>query len=279
MSTSLVRLANGVLAVGLLAGCTTPVVTESAPSVGPRPVVTTVARTPSSYKVLLPPKDDGLLKNRLYGAGKVAGVKCVLPTDRQTSERAMVRYATAFIVCLNKGWEPVVKRAGYDFSPPRAVYAAPTGPTSSQCGEMEKDTGAFYCGAENGIYFNWPGYAVEGFGPSVQFLMAHEYGHHLQSLTGMADGYGERYDATVGAAAQELVTERNEMQAHCFAAAFLGANQNSVHMSRVHRSNYGHIGTGSSRASGNFRQWLKRGFTGKGPAGCNTWTAPAAQIK
>ncbi|WP_405064517.1 neutral zinc metallopeptidase [Kribbella sp. NBC_01505] len=238
-----------------------------------------MARTPSSYKVKLPPAADGLLRNEFYGAGRVAVTKCVLPTDRETSERAMVRYATAFIACLNKAWEPVVTRAGFDFSPPKAVYAAPTGPTSSQCGEMEKDTGAFYCGSENGIYFNWPGYAVEGFGASVQFLMAHEYGHHLQWLTRMPDAYGKRYDEAVGAAAQELVTERNEMQAHCFAAAFLGANQNSVHMGGVVRSNYGHIGTGSSRASGNFRLWLKRGFQGKGPAGCNTWSAPAAQIK
>ncbi len=267
----------GCLLLGLV-GCSRPAVQE-APQPKPTAAATTVAKTPTSYKVKLPPRPDGLLRSQFYEAGRVAEVRCVLPTDRQTSERAMIRYATAFIACLNKGWQPVVERAGYEFLPPKAVHSAPTGTASAECGTMEEDTGAFYCDANRGIYFNWPGYAVDGFGASVQFLMAHEYGHHLQWLTGMSEGYGDRYRNASGDAAKELEISRNEMQAHCFAAAFLGANQDTVGMSGVVRSNYGHIGTGSRRASGNFRRWLKSGFEGKGPAGCATWRAPASQIK
>ncbi|MDX3002418.1 neutral zinc metallopeptidase [Kribbella solani] len=85
-------------------------------------------------------------------------------------------------------------RAGFDFVPPGAVHSSPTG-SKTACGVMEKGTFGVYCDDDRGIYFNWPEYVVkesyrqEAGRASVQYLIAHEYGHHVQWLTGISDDY------------------------------------------------------------------------------------------
>jgi predicted metalloprotease len=229
-----------------------------------------------------PVKDEFLLYNPLYKAGKIAAVSCSLPTARLVNKQAMIRYATAFVACLEKAWEPVVTRAGFDIKPVSAVHSAPTG-TDSVCGVMEQDVGAFYCGRDLGIYFNWPGYIVEGATQedsrtAVQYLIAHEYGHHVQELTGILDEYDERWGAA-GSTQQMVEQNRMEMQAHCFAAAMFGANQATLRIRGYRRDHYGHVGYNRNEAeSVNFDRWLRQGFEAKGPAGCLTWAAPAAKV-
>jgi hypothetical protein len=237
--------------------------------------------SPSESAQLL--DDQLLLHNALYSAGRVAAVECSLPTARLANKQAMIRYATAFVQCLNRAWEPVIKRANFGFVPPAAVHSAPTG-TDSVCGVMQEDVGAFYCDTDLGIYFNWPAYAVkeanrqEAGRASVQYLIAHEYGHHVQYLTGMAHAYGERYQAATSAATQGE-EDRNEMQAHCFAAAFFGANQKTLRLHGDRLAQFGHPGFQRSEVGDNFPRWLGRGFKAKGPGACITWAAPAAASK
>lgn len=278
------RVATALLGVLLLSGCTQtarhePGPTPSTPASSPTVVHTPVARVALAPE---PIKEEFLLHNPLYRAGQITAVSCSLPTAKLTNKQAMIRYATAFVGCLAKAWGPVITRAGFDLKPVGAVHSAPTG-TDSVCGVMEKDVGAFYCSTDLGIYFNWPDYIVEGntqedTRTAVQYLIAHEYGHHVQELTGMADEYADRYDA--GNAAQRKMDEnRNEMQAHCFAAAFFGANQVTLGIRGYRRDHYGHIGYDRNDASyANFDRWLRQGFKGKGPAGCNTWVAPASKV-
>ncbi|MEV5963171.1 neutral zinc metallopeptidase [Kribbella sp. NPDC051952] len=226
--------------------------------------------------------DRHLLYNPLYDAGRVAADGCSLPTARLATGKAMVRYATAFTQCLNKAWAPVIERAGFEFRPPAAVHPAPTG-TESVCGVMDEDVGAFYCDTDLGIYFNWPSYAVpgasqEGIGASVQYLIAHEYGHHVQFLTGISDSYDDRYSAAANDAARQVDQNRSEMQAHCFATAFFGANRRTLRIRGERLAHYGHIGYDrSEKDMVNFDRWLRQGFT-KGPGGCGTWAASAGEV-
>jgi hypothetical protein len=230
-----------------------------------------------------PIKDQFLLYNDLYRAGQVTPVRCSLPTAKLDNQKAMVRYATAFVGCLNKGWALVITRAGFDFVPPSAVNSAPTG-TDTVCGVMEKDVGAFYCQRDLGIYFNWPGYVVDGATQedtrtAVQWLIAHEYGHHVQDLTGILDQYDERYEAARNAAQQKAEEDRNEMQAHCFAAAFFGADRSTLRIRGWRLDHYGHVGYDRDAAGmANFDRWLRQAFTAKGPSACNTWAAPAGSV-
>lgn len=230
-------------------------------------------------------ENEILLHNPVYSAGQVAAAKCSsLPTARLATEQAMIRYASAFVECLNRAWAPLIKRSDFKFTPPGAVHAAATGSTSP-CGVMDDDVGAFYCAADQGIYFNWPDYRVEeaywqeAGRASVQYLMAHEYGHHVQWLTGLADGYGGRWNAATGTAARQREEDHNEMQAHCFAAAFFGANQKTLGLHGEQLAHYGHPGFERSKVGDNFGRWLRQGFQAEGPSACNTWAVPWEKVK
>nr|WP_238353195.1 neutral zinc metallopeptidase [Kribbella solani] len=195
----------------------------------------------------------------------------------------MIRYATAFVACLDRAWAPVISRAGFDFVPPGAVHSSPTG-SKTACGVMEEGTFGVYCDDDRGIYFNWPEYVVkesyrqEAGRASVQYLIAHEYGHHVQWLTGISDDYAVRY-GVVPEAARQTEVNRSEMQAHCFAAAFFGANRASLRIRGERLDHYGHGGYDRSDPElSNFDRWLRQAFRAAGPGGCRTWAAPAKSV-
>lgn len=278
------RAATALVLALLLTGCTqTP-----HPDPSPKPTAptagTTVVHTPKARLALAPEpiKEEFLLHNPLYRAGQVAAVSCSQPTAKLTNKQTMLRYANAFVGCLNRGWAPVITRAGFDFVPPSAVYSAPTG-TTTDCAVMGDDYTGLYCGSNRGIYINWPKYldgsSQETARAGVQYLVAHEYGHHVQLLTGINDQYGDRWSAAGSPALQTVEQNRMEMQAHCFATAFLGANQSTLRIRGDRLAHYGHPGYDRSEAGwGNFDRWLRLGFKAKGPSTCETWDAPAGRV-
>ncbi|TDW98677.1 neutral zinc metallopeptidase [Kribbella sp. VKM Ac-2566] len=273
------------VAVVLAGGCTREV---AAPEVTPTatPTATTApVQAPVGKAVQAPEpiKDEFLLYNPLYRAGQIAAVSCSLPTAKLANKQAMIRYANAFVACLDRAWAPVITRAGFDFVRPSAVYSSPAG-TKTDCAVMDKEYYGLYCSSNHGIYFNWPEYIVEGASQedtraSVQWLIAHEYGHHVQEVTGILDQYHERYSSARDAAQEQVEEHRSEMQAHCFAAAFFGANRETFRIHGERLDHYGHPGYDRRAADSiNFDRWLRQAFKAKGPSGCKTWAAPAGSV-
>lgn len=258
----------------LLAGCAQQ---QAAPTPSPSPSPSPVGSPTTAY---VPLPDPSLMGNSLYKAGQVDAVRCTTPTARLATKQAIIRYATAFVRCLDRAWAPVLQRVHFSFSPVVAVYSAPTG-SKSGCGVMESKVAALYCDETRSIYFNWPRYIVkeaqdqEGGRASVQYLMAHEYGHHVQQLTGLTSGYAQKYWAAEPDA-QRGEQDRHEMQAHCFAAAFFGANRETLRLKGERLAQFGHPGYTPSGSADHFLDWLERGFAVRGPRDCNTWTMPAA---
>lgn len=225
-----------------------------------------------------------LLRNKLYSAGEVSAVACRLPRALLSSKKALLGYANAFVGCLNRAWKPLADRSDFAFVPP-VVHAAPAG-TLSPCGPIEADIGALYCDNDLGIYFDWPLYVAKESNrqsasrDAVEFTMAHEFGHHLQQLSGMSSGYHDRYWAATGAAKLQE-TQRHELQASCFAAAFFGANQKTLRVYGGRLEQYGYdafTGGGDAPLKDNGLEWSRRAFKAKGPAACNTWVAAPAMI-
>ncbi|SIR91794.1 neutral zinc metallopeptidase [Microbacterium sp. RURRCA19A] len=96
------------------------------------------------------------------------------------------------------------------------------GATSTQCGTASNATGPFYCPPEETVYIDPTFFALlrEQFdtnaGPLAQlYVLAHEYGHHVQNLIGVMDQYPN--DGT-GPASNGV---RTELQADCFAGAWV----------------------------------------------------------
>jgi uncharacterized protein len=98
--------------------------------------------------------------------------------------------ACAALASLNKTWEPVFARSNLRFEQPELVLY-PSGPVSTNgCGNASSAMGPFYCPADYGIYLDTTFFdqLAQMSGASGNFarlyVIGHEYGHHLQNITG-----------------------------------------------------------------------------------------------
>lgn len=131
---------------------------------------------------------------------------------------------------LNETWEPIVRQAGIRFDQPELVLYPP-GPVSTQgCGNASLAAGPFYCPADMGIYIETGFFdqLAQMSGTRGDFarlyVMAHEYGHHIQNLTGMSAQVRSAQAQNPRQANQLLV--RLELQADCYAGVWAGQNRN-----------------------------------------------------
>ena len=101
--------------------------------------------------------------------------------------------------------------------------------TSTQCGTASNQTGPFYCPLDKSVYVDPTFFALlrERFdataGPLAQlYVLAHEYGHHVQNITGIMD---EHPNEGTGPDSNGV---RTELQADCFAGAWVGGMTEEV---------------------------------------------------
>lgn len=234
-----------------------------------------------------------LQKNKIYTSGKVAAVSCKEPAIKPDSQSAILRYYQALLPCLNKAWEPIVKRAGYDFRAPKLRLQTSQATSEDTC-TGESDT-AFYCGYDESINISWKhdlaNYKDSPEGARVWMLdtMAHEYGHHVQEMTEMLTAETSREGWTNSKAMKLEWSRRLELQATCFGAAFLGANKKPLGLSgeklRLWQWEVQHSGDEYNpkkvRDHGSRKSnwaWSDPGFKSASPASCNTFSAPATKV-
>lgn len=134
------------------------------------------------------------------------------------------------LASLNETWEPVFAEAGMAFRAPWLAFY--TGGTNSGCGAASSAVGPFYCPADESIYIDTSFYdqLANQLGAGGDFaryyVMAHEYGHHIQQVTGVADQIRSAQQQNPGAANQLQVLM--ELQADCYAGVWAGKNRNAI---------------------------------------------------
>jgi predicted metalloprotease len=258
---------------------------SESPSPSPSPASTTPTEAPA------PAQDVILTANKLYTVGPIAASKCAEPPFAPINFTAARNYYNAMLPCLNRTWSLAMKKAGLPFRPPKAVVYA--GKLSSPCG-MQRSVRASYCGANATIYLPFivdnryyrsnPTYARA----IMLNTFAHEYGHHVQNLSGiLAASVSRQQKMTPN---QKLLeSRRRELQATCLGAAYLGANAAFIPMRGPLLQNWkfliAHTGDDYSRPRvhdhgnrvSNY-QWTIAGYNSKQPNACNTFTAPEARV-
>ncbi|MDZ4307879.1 neutral zinc metallopeptidase [Allopontixanthobacter sp.] len=131
---------------------------------------------------------------------------------------------------LNETWQPLFSEANIAFQQP--VLTLFSGGTRSACGAASSAMGPFYCPADQGIYIDTSFYDTmerrlgAGGDFARYYVMAHEYGHHIQNLTGMANQI-RSVQSQRPARANELQV-RMELQADCYAGVWAGLNRNLI---------------------------------------------------
>jgi predicted metalloprotease len=135
------------------------------------------------------------------------------------------------LASLDQTWAPLFQQAGIEFRKPYLVFYQ--GGTRSGCGSASSAMGPFYCPSDESIYIDTSFYDEMqrklGTGPgdfARYYVVAHEYGHHVQALTGVAQQIASAQQQNPGAANQLQVLM--ELQADCYAGVWAGKNRNLI---------------------------------------------------
>jgi predicted metalloprotease len=206
---------------------------------------------------------------------------------------------------LDDYWSEELPALGVNYTSP-ADFIIFDQQTNTGCGAASSATGPFYCPPDQTIYIDTSFYSQlrDRFGASggplaEMYVVAHEWGHHIQALTGVMD----RADRSGTGPASDSV--RIEVQADCFAGAWVAAASDTedakgvaflkpvtqqeiddalsaaaaVGDDRIQEAATGQVNPEAwTHGSAEQRQrWFMTGYNG-GPAACDTFSVSADQL-
>lgn len=236
---------------------------------------------------LLTGVDPGRL---LGGSGNAPNVQTQASGPR--SDDAAFQFSRRIVGSAEDVWKDILQAKGVSFEP--ATLTVYDSETPTGCGEGQSAAGPFYCPSDGHIYLDLSffGELANRFGAPGQFaqayVIAHEYGHHIQNLLGTFDRYGGGESRGAGS-----VSVRRELQADCYAGVWANrANAEfkilqsgdveaglraaaSVGDDTLEKETRGYVvpdsfthGTSAQRT-----RWFKRGLSSGNPDDCDTFSA------
>ncbi|MEU0884747.1 neutral zinc metallopeptidase [Lentzea sp. NPDC005914] len=226
----------------------------------------------------------------LVTAASMPPVTCQLPPFG-TSDKQLAGYYAAGVECLDAAWAPLLTAANMPFEKP-SLDASPTlkdGP----CGAApESDHAvAYYCGRNRTIYMPTSRLRDNGGGdaPATHLAtLSHEYGHHVQALTGLLRAADLKItDAGEKTPAGLEMSRRIELQANCFAGMFLtsasGKGSVTLNLARQAEEDFQYAveekpENNAHGSASNQANWATTGFKSNSTAACNTFAAPAPAV-
>ena len=159
----------------------------------------------------------------LSGGGMPAIEQSAPPAQRPPADDQMARFVSKVLASTEDTWTEVFRANGRQYEQPKLVLFS--GATPTACGTGQTAMGPFYCPGDHKVYidlefyqelksrFHAPGEFAQA------YVIAHEVGHHVQNLLGIADKVHSAQQRASRAEANAL-SVRMELQADCLAGVW-----------------------------------------------------------
>lgn len=205
------------------------------------------------------------------------------------------RFVAQVLGSTEDRWAEIFAERGEQYVPATLVFYDRSG--MSGCGAAQSAMGPFYCPADRRIYLDTTFFdeLASQYGAPGDFaqayVIAHEVGHHVQTITGTSDEVRARQQR---ASAEEgnALQVRMELQADCYAGVWAARERailepgdieegmraaEAIGDDTLQRAAQGYVvpesfthGTSEQRM-----RWLRRGLESGDPASCDTFAAEA----
>ncbi|MBY6185753.1 zinc metallopeptidase [Marinobacter hydrocarbonoclasticus] len=236
--------------------------------------------------------DPALLMLLVGGGSGGASTQVVSSQDDEWAEMTAVVLADT-----ETFWHQQFQAAGQQYQEPTLVLYR--GSTQTHCGTGQAAMGPFYCPADQQIYIDLSFYddmrtQLSAPGDFAQaYVIAHEVGHHIQTLLGTSAQVRQRQQSASQAEANAL-SVRLELQADCYAGAWghylaqsgrleqgdveeaLGAAQ-AIGDDRLQKQSQGYVVPDSFThgSSAQRYKWFQKGLQSGDPTVCDTFSVKA----
>jgi predicted metalloprotease len=241
------------------------------------------------------------LSGGLGGGTNTAGIpngpiSSTLQTECKTGADANARQdcrIVGYVNSIQAYWATELPKLGHQYTQTQTVLF--TDSIDTGCGPATSETGPFYCPTDKFVYLDLGFFNVleQQYGgsqaPLAQaYVVAHEYGHHIQDLLGVIE---RSQDGTTGPLSSSV---RVELQADCYAGVWAANAVNTGYIEplaqsdinaalqsasavgddRIQQAATGHVNKESwTHGSSDQRQhWFSTGYLEGNPEACDTFS-------
>ncbi|MEO3863665.1 neutral zinc metallopeptidase [Acrocarpospora sp. B8E8] len=242
--------------------------------------------------------DRSLKNNTLYQVGALPKTRCPAGSANIYNSGQLKALIMKTSLCMGKAWKPRLEQAGIPFTPPKYAIVARSG--RGACGDfpMRGTIVPYYCPSNMTIYASTSAMAsgrgdARGYGDLVSWhggiigMMAHEYGHHIQQLSGLSQTRWEQSRRASSESQRLAISRRFELQANCLSGMFMRSVSATYPIPAARRQNlfyfFSNVGDwpgyprdhGSPKNSG---AWFRQGWQRQQAYQCNTWAVGSSTV-